>query len=68
MKKNQRYSWKDKCFYEGREMVLSALKSGIFPTQPIEGTGHPGKLVSCPSDLATLLKILTLSKCFRVYQ
>ena len=55
-------------FYEGREMVLTALKNGILPIQPVEGTGRPGMLPLCPLDVATRFKTLTPNKCFKNYQ
>ena len=36
--------------YEGREIVLNAFKSGIFPLQPTDVIGRPGMSASLPSD------------------
>ena len=44
----------------GIEIVLNPLRSGIFPSQPTEGTGYPDMLacISKVSDHSSL-KILT---------
>ena len=39
--------------YEGRQLVINAFKSGLFPLKSTTGTG---------------LKILTPKKCFKYYQ
>ena len=41
--------------YEGREFILNAFKSVIFPIESTQGKGRP-------SYLATRLKILTLEQ------
>ena len=40
----------------------------MFLIQPIQGTGHPGKLTLRPSDLATRLKIFPKQMRQRDYQ
>ena len=45
--------------YKGREITLSAFRSGIFPIKITERKGRPRMLPSHPLDLAKRLKILT---------
>ena len=57
--KNKKWNTFDNvnALYEGRELILNAFKSGIFPIKA-------RKFKGCPADLSTRLKILTPKQIF----